>query len=167
LQRALVADGEAVQGDEARAHFEERHAPDLADGVHLVRRVRADGAAREGAVGEVDLRGVNVGEGERVVRAAVGAEGRPERVGEAADAVIVVGVVGGRRGDGERRVAAGAVEAVDILVGRGEDGAGVEVAPALAHAAALREVEARAVAVQAVREAVRQLVDENLLVESR
>jgi hypothetical protein len=62
LQHALVADGEAVQRDEARAHLHERHTPDLADGVHLVRRVRADGAAREGAVGEVDLRGVDVGE---------------------------------------------------------------------------------------------------------
>ena len=74
LQDPLVAVGPARARDEARPHLEQRAGPDLADVVHFKGRVGDERAARKRAVSGVDLRGVDIGEGQRVVRPPVRAE---------------------------------------------------------------------------------------------
>src|SRR6185436_3463692 len=75
LQGARVAGGPAHAVDDAGPDLEQGHGPDLAEVVHLVGGGGADGTAREGAVGQVDLGGVDVREGHRVVGPAVRAHG--------------------------------------------------------------------------------------------
>ena len=70
LQESLIAGGEAEPRDEPCPDLEQRHAPDLADVVHFVRR--ADEAGRKRAVGQVDLQRIDVSEGQRIVRFPVG-----------------------------------------------------------------------------------------------
>ncbi len=72
LQDALVADGKAEPRDEARAHLEQRASPDLAHVVDLVGEVGSNRTTRKRAIGEIDLRLVDIGESQWIVRLAVG-----------------------------------------------------------------------------------------------
>ena len=76
LQDPLVADGKAQARDEARPHFEAARWPRPRRCCALQTRCAAgeDRVARERAVADVDLRRVDVGEGERVVRLPVRAK---------------------------------------------------------------------------------------------
>ena len=110
----------------------------------------------------------DVGERERVVRPVHGAAGhRAERVGETPDAVVVVVREGGHAAELVRRPAAGGVDAVQVFRGVRQQHARVEIGPSLPHAARHRGRQARRIGVEAIRQPVRELVDDDLLVDPR
>ena len=98
------------------------------------------------------------------MRASVGAEIASYGVRKMAYAKVII-ARRGRRAKVKGDVTAGVIDAVDIFVGAGGDGTGVKIRPTFAHAARLRQAQARTITHQTVRQAVRQFVPDDVGVQ--
>ncbi len=117
------------------------------------------------AVAEVHLRRIDVGERQRVVRPSIRPDVGANRVREPADPVVVALEVRAARGQGTRDPPAEREDAVDVLVRGRQERARVEVRPAFTHADRHRGRQPACVGVQAVGCPVRELVDDDVLVQ--
>ena len=148
-------------GDDAAAHLPQGHRPDLADVVDLERASQLGFQRTDRNAARVVRRHiVHVRPGERV-------DGVVGRVWKAPDAIgVVVGVVEEGTTETVRRVSAGRVRAVRVVALRVvQQRERVEVAPSLAQPSADAEEQPGGVAHEPVRQAVGQLVDDDLGIE--